>query len=85
MFVFRDAAGHVVTRLNQSVPETTGQPACASDAADADRLVRLRELEGGESQLVRVPQTVDGFKTWTYIQFGQRRGTARRCARTPGC
>ena len=68
VFVFRDAAGHVVTRLSQTFA-TPANP-LANPAPLTPAAVRC-SFAGGESQLVRVPQTVDGFKTWTYIQFGR--------------
>jgi hypothetical protein len=68
VFVFRDAAGHVVTRLSRAFATPVNPLAHPTPLTPA--AVRC-SFEGGESQLVRVPQTVDGFPTWTYIQFGR--------------
>jgi hypothetical protein len=68
VFVFRDTAGHVVTRLNLKF-RTPVNPLTHPTALPPAAVIC--SFEGGESQLVRVPQTMDGFKTWTYIEFGR--------------
>jgi hypothetical protein len=69
VIVFRNAAGQVVTQLNQPAPKPPVNP-LADPTPLTPAAVRC-SFKDGESQLVRVPQTVDGFKTWTYIQFGR--------------
>jgi hypothetical protein len=69
VFVFRDAAGHVVTRLNQTFatpvnPFAHPTPLTLTDIGDCAN-------SGWTTAPVRVPQTMDGHKTWTYIQYGK--------------
>jgi hypothetical protein len=71
VIVFRNAAGRVVTQLDQSVPKTPVNPFAhptpltLTDIGDCAN-------SGWTVQPVRVPQTMDGYKTWTYIQYGKQ-------------
>jgi hypothetical protein len=69
VIVFRNAAGQVVTQLNQSVstpvnPIAHPAPLTLANIGDCAN-------SGWSAQPVRVPQTMDGYKTWTYIQYGK--------------
>jgi hypothetical protein len=72
VIVFRNAAGHVVTTLNQPVtpPVNPLLNPTALPPADAGPCVG----NGWNSALARAPQTVDGHQTWTYVQFGRAPG-----------
>jgi hypothetical protein len=69
VIVFRDAAGKVVTQLNQPAPKppvnpfTHPTPLTLTNNGDCAN-------SGWTTAPVRVPQTMDGYQTWTYIQYG---------------
>jgi hypothetical protein len=69
VIIFRNAAGQVVTQLNQPV----SMPANAFAHPTPLTLTNIGDCanSGWSAQPVRVPQNMDGYKTWTYIQYGK--------------
>jgi hypothetical protein len=72
VIIFRNAAGQVVTQLNQPV----STPANAFAHPTPLTLTNIGDCanSGWSAQPVRVPQNMDGYKTWTYIQYGKEAG-----------
>jgi hypothetical protein len=70
--VFRNAAGHVLTRLPLDIPPPVSplnSPQLLPPAAD--------QCQSASSQTaaVRVPQVMDGIRVWTYVRFGLQHGS----------
>lgn len=74
VIVLRNGAGKVVSQLTRSAPKPPvnpfihPKPLLPSNVADCAN-------SGWSTQPVRVPQTMDGIKTWTYIQYGREEGS----------
>jgi hypothetical protein len=72
--VFRDAAGHVVTRLHETTQPPPSHRPQGNPLEHPVLLTPSDVLCGGPSrrppsQLVRVRQVMDGIKVWTYVRF----------------